>query len=132
MPKRIKKHKPSVGKGHGGLHELPKIKAIPLPDLMRLWQFKGMIQADLKAFRMGQCSILVGHDDYYHMSISNPLRYPTWDEVAKARYELIPDDITMMMPLPPKAEYINIERYCFQLVQDGWFTVHEEKVQTRK
>jgi len=55
----------------------------------------------------------VGHG--WHMSISHPSRYPTWNEIRDARYELLPDDCTMAMLLPPKAEYVNLHPNCFHL-----------------
>lgn len=53
----------------------------------------------------------------WHCSISHPYRYPTWDEIAHIRYELMPDDITVAMILPPKAEYVNLHNFCFHLHQ---------------
>lgn len=44
-----------------------------------------------------------------------PGRYPTWDEIAAARYEFIPDRVTMVMMLPPRSEYINVMPTCFHL-----------------
>ena len=37
-----------------------------------------------------------------HMSVAHPRRYPTWDELRDLRYELLPDDKTFGMLLPPK------------------------------
>ena len=53
----------------------------------------------------------------WHLSISHPDRYPTWDEIADARYALIPDDVTMAMLLPPSGEYVNAHEHCFHLWQ---------------
>jgi len=58
-----------------------------------------------------------GATDLWHLSISHPDRYPTWDEVADARYELVPDQVTMAMLLPPKADYLNLHQHCFHLWQ---------------
>ncbi|MFA7296285.1 MAG: hypothetical protein WC211_03740 [Dehalococcoidia bacterium] len=44
-----------------------------------------------------------------HLSISHPGRYPTWDEIAHARYSLLPDDKTFVMFLPPSDQYVNVE-----------------------
>lgn len=79
------------------------------------------------------CSVIVGHEPargapagiwlppdellLYHLSIAHPDRYPTWDEVADARYELIPDGVTMAMLLPPAGEYVNVHDYCLHLWQ---------------
>jgi hypothetical protein len=53
----------------------------------------------------------------WHLSISHPHRYPTWDEIADARYELVPDDVTMALLLPPPVEYVNEHDTCFHLWQ---------------
>lgn len=66
----------------------------------------------------------------WHLSISHrssslvganglPLagRYPTWDEIRDARYEFVPDAVTMAMLLPPKAEYVNLQSTTFHLHQ---------------
>jgi hypothetical protein len=58
-----------------------------------------------------------GASDLWHLSISHPVRYPTWDEVADARYELVPDDVTMAMLLPPRDEYVNVHEHVFHLWQ---------------
>ena len=73
---------------------------------------------DAKYYKMGTCFAILGHmpdTGAYHMSVSTPNRYPTWDEIVKLRYALIPDNLTMAMMLPPKSEYINVHEYCFQL-----------------
>ena len=74
-------------------------------------------------FRSGAFTVLLGKPgtkEYketgrWHLSISHPHRYPDWDTIANARYALIPDDVTMMMYLPPQAEYVNIHNNCFHL-----------------
>lgn len=78
----------------------------------------------------GHLSVLVGRepagDDgglLWHLSISHrrskppfpPGRYPRWDEIRDARYRFVPDEITMAMLLPPKAEYINVHETTFHL-----------------
>ncbi len=72
----------------------------------------------VRAYTLGPCSILVTKEfGEWHLSVAHPSRYPTWDEVAAARYRIVPDSATMAMILPPKAEYINIHSFCFQLIQ---------------
>jgi hypothetical protein len=53
----------------------------------------------------------------WHLSISHPDRYPTWDEVADARYEFCPASITMAMLLPPPERYLNLHEHVFHLWQ---------------
>src|SRR5262245_66359753 len=55
----------------------------------------------------------------WHLSIAHRRRYPTWDEIADARYELVPDDVTMAMLLPPPGEYVNLHEHCFHLWEIG-------------
>ncbi len=83
-----------------------------------------------KAYRMGQCNIIVSHEIYgggpailsfgkirWHLSISCPNRYPTFDEIKAARYALIPDEAQMAMFFPPRKEYVNIHQNCFHLYE---------------
>jgi len=77
-----------------------------------------------KAFRLGECFILVGRErGKWHLSISHPTRLPTWEEIKMARYALIPDNVWMAMLLPPSGAYINICENCFHLweVNEGEF-----------
>lgn len=71
-----------------------------------------------RKFRMGGCTILLSDSHVgWHLSISHPQRYPTWDEIAEARYKLVPDKVTMAMMLPPRDEYLNLHPNCFHLWQ---------------
>ena len=81
----------------------------------------------------GHLSVLVGREPVpvangdrvilWHLSISHrtnervprPGRYPTWDEISDARYQFIPDSVTMAMLLPPRAEYVNAHPTTFHL-----------------
>jgi hypothetical protein len=55
------------------------------------------------------------------MSISHrgedlrPGRYPTWDEIFEARYEFCPENMMMVMSLPPLDEYVNVHETTFHL-----------------
>lgn len=51
----------------------------------------------------------------WHLSIAREDRYPTWDEIKAARYDLLPDDVTVALLLPPQSEYVNIHNNCFHL-----------------
>lgn len=51
----------------------------------------------------------------WHLSISHPDRYPSWDEIVDARYQLVPDGVTMAQILPPRRQYLNIHPNCFHL-----------------
>ena len=61
----------------------------------------------------------------WHLSVSHarwerkgrpvPGRYPTWDELADARYALMPTDIDVVMHLPPPDEYVSVHDTTFHL-----------------
>lgn len=71
----------------------------------------------------GVLTALIGEEpDGWHLSIShaptNPKRsgrYPTWDEIAHARYGLLPDDVMFAMLLPPQDEYVALHDTTFHL-----------------
>lgn len=69
-----------------------------------------------RAFVLGPCRAIVGLEGgLWHLSISHPRRYPTWDEIREARYALCPSDINMVMHLPKVTDYINIHPCTFHL-----------------
>jgi hypothetical protein len=80
----------------------------------------------VRRFALGDCTVLLAREPLgpagalrWHLSISHPSRYPTWDEIKTARYELTPPEITMAMVLPPPDEYVNVA------AQDNVFHLHE-------
>jgi hypothetical protein len=110
-----------VGQGHQGNSNLPVIREPQdyHPSIL------GQLQPGTRYYKMGRVIIFVSPPVEsagmgWHMSISHPERYPTWDEVAKAWYELVPDADNRVgaMILPKRKDYISIHNYCFQ--------VHEE------
>ena len=116
--RRRKKRKVPLGtrKGHGPKKRVSDPVEVGLNSAMIALQRQGRAEQDLKAFRMGKCTIFVGNSGAgWHLSIAHPLRYPTWDEVAHARYKLLPGNITMAMLLPPQAEYLNLHENTFQM-----------------
>ncbi|MBC7340918.1 MAG: hypothetical protein H5U02_00430 [Clostridia bacterium] len=83
-----------------------------------------MLEPGAEAYLFGECTVIVGRSEGagWHLSISHPTRYPTWSEIRDARYRFIPDEVTMAMFLPPKREYVNVDKNCFHL-----FEVHVER-----
>lgn len=77
------------------------------------------IHESTRYFRSSHCSVMLSQDPLWHISISHPHRYPNWDEIKTARYQLVPDEITMAMILPPKAQYVNVHPNCFHLHEIG-------------
>jgi hypothetical protein len=86
----------------------------PLPPEVR-----EAMQRGTRCFTSTECNaqVLVSRSAEFgwHLSISHPWRYPTWDEIAAARYALVPDAVTMAMVLPPSDEYVNLHPNCFHL-----------------
>lgn len=72
-----------------------------------------------KTYALGECSVIVSHDlgEKWHLSIAHHERYPHWDEIAEARYRLLPPDVTMAILLPPEEQWINLHKNCFQMHQ---------------
>ena len=75
-----------------------------------------------RAFMWGDLKVFVGREPVgpqgalqWHLRISHPYRYPTWEEIKAARYDHIPDEATMAMLLPPKSQWVNIHNNCFHL-----------------
>lgn len=69
------------------------------------------------------CNPPSAHRPGWHLSISHagagkrPGRYPSWDEITDARYDLVPDEVTMALLLPSRAEYVAVHPTTFQLHQ---------------
>jgi hypothetical protein len=94
---------------------LPLVEVPPPPEAA--WMLNG-VNSVLRCYRLGECSIFVTREyGEWHLSIAHRGRYPTWDEIAEARYRLLPDDAHMALLLPPKSQYVNRHKNCFQLVQ---------------
>jgi hypothetical protein len=71
-----------------------------------------------RAYRLGECTVIVTREwNKWHLSIAHPSRYPTWDEISEARYRVLPDGVWMAMMLPPRSNYVNLHRWCFQLIE---------------
>lgn len=69
-------------------------------------------------YKWGDIAVCVAKEDgLWHVSISHPRRYPTWDEIFLAWYDLVPDaqHRTGAIILPKKAEYVNIHPNCFHV-----------------
>ena len=63
-----------------------------------------------------ECDVLVSQDGgLWHLSISHPTRYPTYDEIKEARYKFLPDELRMAMIFPSKREFVNVHNNCFHL-----------------
>lgn len=112
-----------VGDGPKPQTKVPPIKEEPLPVGMIVLIQQGRLEPGTRLYSMGQCSILVSPPIDpawgWHLSIAHPTRYPAWDEVAKARYELLPTDVNFDMPLPRTEDYVSIHANCFHVWESG-------------
>lgn len=75
----------------------------------------------------GRLNVLVADEPLgWHLSISHvldtgrPGRYPIWDEITHARYQLLPTDAVFAIILPPPADYIACHPTTFHLHQIDW------------
>lgn len=96
-----------------------------VPDFLRLMNPESR---NIRVYDMGECSIMIAEEPsdrtgtyLMHLSISHPSRHPTWDEIKTARYRLLPDELTFVMILPSRAEYVNVPE------QDHVFHLWEEE-----
>lgn len=90
--------------------------AARLPPLLR--------EFGARVYAMGECRILLSREPLdgatserlaWHLSISCAKRDPTWNEIATARYRLLPEVLEMAMYLPPLEEYVNLHPFTFHL-----------------
>ena len=59
-----------------------------------------------------------GPDAYWHLSVSHSAGiYPNWDQLADARYDLVPLDVDMALILPPPKDYTNFNEGVLQLTE---------------
>ena len=73
-------------------------------------------------YRWGDLKVCVADPEVEggaHISVSHPYRYPTWEEIKAAWYDLVPNasEITGAIILPRKPEYVNIHTNCFHVYQ---------------
>jgi hypothetical protein len=57
----------------------------------------------------------VAHNRRTKGGVFEPGRYPNWDELADARYALLPDELDFVMHLPPSGEYVALHDTTFHL-----------------
>lgn len=115
-----------IGRGWGAVNRPPsytektplKLVEIVPPRALDAAHIRPGVNSYLRTYRLGRCSIIVTKEyGRWHLSIACDDRLPTWDEVAEARYRIVPDAVTMAMLLPPRAEYINLHPNCLQMIE---------------
>lgn len=100
---------------------LELVEIVPPPRLES--RFLGVSPRVLRVYKLGGCSVIVTREfERWHLSISHPNRYPHWDEIAEAKYRILPR-VVMALPLPDPELYVNFNPHCFQLIEvkePGW------------
>jgi len=97
--------------------ELERQPFIPIDPAEHGVRLRNAVNDTVLAWRWGACSVILTREyGDWHFSIAHPDRLPTWDEVVVARYRLVPDHVTMAMILPPRHAYVDIHRFCLQVV----------------
>lgn len=81
----------------------------------RRWIDRGRF-GHARVFESDELRAIVSRDEgRWHLSLSCPDRYPNWDELADARYDLVPHECDMAMILPPPSDYVNAHHFVLQL-----------------
>lgn len=96
--------------------ELPRPAGFLLDPSTRLYRFREctvFVSQELTCFS----EVMSSARARWHLSISHQSRYPTWDEIRDACWELIPDGVTMAQLVSPKREHVNLHPNCFHLWQ---------------
>ena len=76
-----------------------------------------------KQFAMGECTIFLAREKIgddrpvMHLAISCKSRYPTWDEVLRARFMLLQDGMDVAIFLPKTRSAMKQTENCFHLWQ---------------
>jgi hypothetical protein len=97
------------------------LESLPLVEVPQSANWCNDMGADtpISYFRLGECTVIRTHNHgkTWHLSIAHHERNPTWHEISQARYCLLPPHIWVAMYLPPKADYVNLHRNCFQMME---------------
>lgn len=107
----------------GAVGDGPRLSQPTFPEIRRRPDFeektRGVLEPGTKCYSMGKLAVFVSPPNLptrgWHLSISHPTRYPTWDEIAHVRYTLVPDSVRIVMHLPPRSEYVALHPFCFNL-----------------
>lgn len=69
-----------------------------------------------RAYRYGGYVVLVGFEaGGWTMMIAHPRMYASWDVIQAARYEFIPQDVTMAVMVPAMNEQVSNRNHCLYL-----------------
>lgn len=94
------------------------------------WKKRGEICGG-EWYTWGDVKAIVSKDDgLWHVLVSLPKRYPTWEEIKSAWYELVPEAETHYgaIVLPPVKEYVNLHQNCFHVYELSDGEIHASKI----
>ncbi len=74
-----------------------------------------MIKAKVFKYKDLKAVINIELDGLMHLSLSSKDRLPTYEEMKKARYDLMPNNMRVAQILPPVEEFVNIHENCLHL-----------------
>lgn len=95
------------------------------------WKKRGEICGGLW-YSWGDAKAVVSkEEDLWHVSVSLPRRYPTWEELKSAWYELVPnaENIAGAIILPRARDYVNLHPNCFHIYELKDTEVRESKLE---
>lgn len=74
-----------------------------------------------RVFVSGDLLVFTSTDDdgCFHLSISNPYRYPTWDEMVDAKKRFFSPDKEAVIVLPRDSDYISLHPNCFHIFESA-------------
>lgn len=73
---------------------------------------------DARAFQKGPLRAIRSQDDgRWHLSVSCADRLPSWSELGQARDALLPPDVWLCQPYPPRAYWMNVHPFCLHLYE---------------
>ena len=112
-----------------------------MPDFVQMALPTGtrMLIPDAKKYKYGRLEVIVSQDQVHggeietaedkrwHISISHPFRYPTWDEMGEVKDEFCPD-IFMSIPHPPRKHWLNINPRVMHLWESQDERMHHHMV----
>ena len=97
------------------------LSEIPCPAGLRRQMEAGGAENVAMYGSLSGCTVLVSRDPIegagprWHLSMSHHYRLPTWQELGEARDELIPEDVWMMIPHPPRKYWLNYNPHVLHL-----------------
>lgn len=61
--------------------------------------------------------VTLNRDGRWHLSVAHAFRIPTWEELGAARDALLPPDVWLCVPHPPREHWANFHANTLHLVE---------------